>query len=108
MPGSRKEVARPVAEAHRTVDEVRRLLDEVRDPDELVARAAEVRERLQASLATLEGAVGDELRAVAAGVERTFEKDVAEAERRIRENPLGAVLVAAGLGLLAGLLVRRR
>ena len=108
MPGSRKEVARPVAEAHRTVDEVRRLLDEVRDPDDLVARAAEVRERLQASLATLEGAVGDELRAVVAGVERTFEKDVAEAERRIRENPLGAVLVAAGLGLLAGLLVRRR
>jgi len=66
MSGSRKEVARPVAEAHRTVDEVRRLLDEVRDPDELVARAAEVRERLQASLATLEGAVGAELRAVVA------------------------------------------
>lgn len=103
-----RSVAHPVAEAHRTVDDVRRLLDEVRDPEDLAARAAEVRTRLQASLATLERAVGDELRAVAAGVERTFEHDVAEAERRIRENPLGAVLVAAGLGVLVGLLVRRR
>jgi ElaB/YqjD/DUF883 family membrane-anchored ribosome-binding protein len=94
-----------------TIDHVRRLLEETTSRDDLVARADEVRARLRAAVAEVEtssraerGALG----AAATDARRSLQDELAEAERRIRENPLGAVLVAAGLGLTMGLLVRRR
>jgi ElaB/YqjD/DUF883 family membrane-anchored ribosome-binding protein len=99
------------AEARRTIEEVRRLLDETVSGEELGARLAEVRERLHGALraipAAVEGAAGD-VEAAAEHLPEALKEQVAVAERRIRENPLGAVLVAAGLGLLAGLVLRRR
>jgi ElaB/YqjD/DUF883 family membrane-anchored ribosome-binding protein len=94
-----------------TIDHVRRLLEETTAGDDLVARGNEVRARLRAALAQVEDATRarrDEAGAAATEARRSAQDELAEAERRIRENPLGAVLVAAGLGLTVGLLVRRR
>ena len=99
------------AEARRTIEEVRRLLDEAMGGEELAARLAEVRERLHVALraipAAVEGAAVD-VEAAAEHLPETLKEQMAVAERRIRENPFGAVLVAAGVGLLAGLVLRRR
>jgi ElaB/YqjD/DUF883 family membrane-anchored ribosome-binding protein len=92
------------AEALRTIDDVRRLLDETLGAGDLVARAAEARTRLEAALESLEASAREKI----AAAPRTLQEDLAEAERKIRENPLGAVLVAAGLGFLVALLMRRR
>ncbi len=89
-----------------TMDDVRRLLHET-SGDDLVARAAEVRERLRAALESVQSG-GNDLGATAGGFQRSLHEEVADAERKIRENPIGAVAVAAGLGLLLGLLLRRR
>jgi len=94
-----------------TIDHVRQLLDQATSAEDLAARAAEVRTRLQAALEAVEESVRTgraELGATASGVQRSLQEELADAERKIRENPLGAVLVAAGLGLLLGLLMRRR
>lgn len=94
-----------------TIDDVRRLLEETTSGDDLVARAAEVRARLRAALEGLEESARarrDDVSAGAAAARRSVQDELAEAERRIRENPLGAVLVAAGLGLMLGLVMRRR
>jgi len=90
-----------------TMDDVRRLLRETTSGDDLVARAAELRERLRAALESVRSG-GGEIGAAAGGFQRSLHEEVADAERKIRENPLGAVAVAAGLGLLLGLLIRRR
>src|SRR5262249_13880062 len=94
-----------------TIDQVRRLLEETTSRDDLVARADEMRARLRSAVAEVEAstrAERDALGAAAADARRSMQDELAEAERRIRENPLGAVLVAAGLGLTVGLLLRRR
>jgi len=90
-----------------TMNDVRRLLRETTGGDDLVARAAEVRERLRAALESVRSGTG-EPGAAAGGFQRSLHEEVADAERKIRENPIGAVAVAAGLGLLLGLLIRRR
>jgi ElaB/YqjD/DUF883 family membrane-anchored ribosome-binding protein len=94
-----------------TIDQVRRFLEETTSRDDLVARADEVRARLRSAVAEVEASTRAEreaLGAAAADARRSMQHELAEAERRIRENPLGAVLVAAGLGLTMGLLLRRR
>jgi len=94
-----------------TIDQVRRFLEETTSRDDLVARANEVRARLRSAVAEVEASTRAEreaLGAAAADARRSMQHELAEAERRIRENPLGAVLVAAGLGLTMGLLLRRR
>lgn len=96
--------APPTSAAHRTIDDVRRLLDEARHPDQL----AEVQERLRAALDAVEAAASETVGSVLPEASRAVADQLAEAERRIRENPLGALLVAAGLGLVAGLLLARR
>ena len=101
--GERSGSAATVA-AHRTIDDVRRLLDEARRPEHL----AEAQERLRAALDAIEAAATQAAAAVLPEPPRAIADELAEAERRIRENPLGAVLVAAGVGLLAGLLLGRR
>jgi len=98
-------------EALAAIDDVRRRLGSAQATDEIAALATELRGRLEDSLRAFETAVRagrEQAGAVASGVQRTMQEEFEEAERRIRENPLGAVLVAAGLGLLAGLLLRRR
>jgi ElaB/YqjD/DUF883 family membrane-anchored ribosome-binding protein len=93
------------------IDHIRRLLAETTSPDDLAARASEVRERLRQALETLEQSTRAgraEVLEAAAAAQRSLEDELAEAERKIRENPLGAVLVAAGIGLFLGLLIRRR
>jgi ElaB/YqjD/DUF883 family membrane-anchored ribosome-binding protein len=92
------------AAAHRTIDEVRRLLDEARHPEHF----AEVQERLRAALGAVEAAAEEAVGAAMPQASHAVADELAEAERRIRENPLGAVLVAAGVGLVAGLLLGRR
>jgi len=106
--GSERKLTAATQAAQRTIDEVRRLLDESKDGEQLAARVAEVQQRLRASIESFEDAVGH---AIAEGVARlpeSVEDELAEAERRIRENPLRAVAIAAGIGLLVGLLLRRR
>jgi ElaB/YqjD/DUF883 family membrane-anchored ribosome-binding protein len=93
------------------IDHIRRLLDEAPGADELASRAGEVRERLRQALAAVEESARSgraELLDATAAAQRSLEDELAEAEQRIRENPLGAVLVAAGIGLILGLLIRRR
>lgn len=104
--GGDRTVSAATAAAKRTVDEVRRVLEES-DHTQLAARAAEVHERLHASLAAVEAAVAG-ISEEAVNLAHGFEEELAEAEERIRENPLRAVLIAAGVGLIAGLLLRRR
>jgi ElaB/YqjD/DUF883 family membrane-anchored ribosome-binding protein len=89
---------------HRTIDDVRRMLDEARRPEHF----AEAQERLRAALDAIEAAAAQAAAAVMPEPPRALTEELAEAERRIRENPLGAVLVAAGVGLVAGLLLSRR
>ena len=89
------------------IDDVRRLLHETTSGDELLARAAQVRARLRAALEAVQ-ARGVEPGADVTGLQRSLHEEVAEAEQKIRDNPLGAVVIAAGLGLLLGLLLRRR
>lgn len=98
-------------EVRDTIDHVGRLLAEATSAEELAARAGEVRTRLRAALAAVEQAArtgGDELGAAASAAHRSVEEQLADAEEKIRGNPLGAVLVAAGAGLVLGLLLRRR
>jgi ElaB/YqjD/DUF883 family membrane-anchored ribosome-binding protein len=95
------------AAAHRTIDDVRRLLEEARNPEEIAARTAEVQERLRAALDAVEAAATHAVSALREPPQALTD-ELAEAERRIRDNPFGAVLVAAGVGLLAGLILGRR
>jgi ElaB/YqjD/DUF883 family membrane-anchored ribosome-binding protein len=101
----------PAPDVRATIDHVRRLLDETTTADDLAARAGEVRERLRRALEAVEASArtgGTELLEAASAAQRSLTDELADAERKIRENPLGAVLVAAGIGLVLGLLVRRR
>jgi ElaB/YqjD/DUF883 family membrane-anchored ribosome-binding protein len=93
------------------IDDIRRLLDDPPGADQLAARASEVRARLRAALEHLDAATRAgraEIAEVASAAQRTLQDELVEAERKIRDNPLGAIAVAAGVGLVLGLLVRRR
>ena len=103
--------ASATAAALRTIEEARRRLDDARTSGELAERIEEIRARLRTSLETVEASAKDGMASLGrleAGGERSARDEIAEAERKIRENPLGAVVVAAGLGLLVGLVLRRR
>jgi len=92
------------------IDHVRRLLAETGTADELAARAREVRDRLRLAFERVEDAAraaGAETRDAAAA-RRSLDEELADAERRIRDNPLGAVVLAAGIGLVLGMFIRRR
>ena len=96
-------------EALRAIDEVRQLLEGA-GPDDLKERAAQVRERLNAAMHGLEGVLGKEegsLGASIANTQETVAREIEAAEEHIRENPIGSVVVAAGVGFLVGLLIRR-
>jgi ElaB/YqjD/DUF883 family membrane-anchored ribosome-binding protein len=96
--------------ALQTIDDVRRRLDAASPTEDLAALAADVHARLSSAFDALEASaarvIDDITRSEA--VPRALRDEVAEAERRIRESPLAAVLVAAGIGLVAGLILRRR
>jgi ElaB/YqjD/DUF883 family membrane-anchored ribosome-binding protein len=97
------------AEALRTIDEVRSLLEGATH-DDLAERAAAVKEKLEASRQTLEGAAREASRPLGQallGAERSLREELEEVEQRIRDNPLGALLAAAGLGVLLGLVISR-
>jgi ElaB/YqjD/DUF883 family membrane-anchored ribosome-binding protein len=96
-------------EAVRTIEEVRALLESA-TPDDLHERAASVRAKLDTALGTLESVARDQGGAIAESLvqgQETIEREVASAEEKIRENPLDAVLIAAGVGFVIGLLLRR-
>ena len=97
------------AHALKTIDEVRALLESATQ-ENLAERAAAIGEKLDASRQHLEqaarqtgGSLGDAL----LGAERGLRHELDEAERSIRANPLGALLAAAALGLLLGILISR-
>ena len=90
-----------------TIDDVRNLLRETTTGDELLSRAADVRARLRAALESVQAGPADPATA-AGGFQRSLHEELADAERKIRDNPLGAVTVAAALGLLLGMFLRRR
>src|SRR5262245_10426989 len=93
------------------IDHVRRLLAETGTADELATRAREVRDRLRLAFERVEDAARTaraETRDTAATARRSLDEELADAERKIRDNPLGAVVLAAGIGLVLGMLIRRR
>ena len=90
-----------------TIDDVRHLLRETTTGDELLSRAADVRARLRAALESVQAGTVDP-EAAAGRFQRSLQEEIADAERKIRDNPIGAVAVAAGLGLLLGMFLRRR
>lgn len=106
--GSERKLTAATAAAQRTIEEVRRLLDETSDGEQLANRVREVQQRLRASMDAIEDAVGHAVSEGMAHLPQSVEDEIADAERRIRENPLRAVAIAAGIGLLVGLLLRRR
>jgi ElaB/YqjD/DUF883 family membrane-anchored ribosome-binding protein len=89
-----------------TIDDVRHLLRETTTGDELLSRAADVRARLRAALESVQA--GTDPATAARGFQRSLHEELADAERKIRDNPIGAVTVAAALGLLLGMFLRRR
>jgi ElaB/YqjD/DUF883 family membrane-anchored ribosome-binding protein len=95
--------------AAKTIAEVRELLEEA-TPQDLAERASTVREKLQAALQGLDEAVGSEAASLGEKVNegtKSLEREVEEVEGRIRNDPIGAVVLAAGVGFLFGLLIRR-
>src|SRR5262249_40891006 len=97
--------------ARDTIDQVRSALEQATSSDDLAARVSEVRDRLRAALRAVDEAIRTGragAKETASGAAGSLEKELREAERAIRDNPFGAVLLAAGLGLLVGLVVRRR
>jgi ElaB/YqjD/DUF883 family membrane-anchored ribosome-binding protein len=93
------------------IEHVRRLLAETTTADDLAARASEVRDRLRQALERVEDAARaarTETLEAAATARRSLDDELAEAAQKIRDNPLGAVALAAGIGLVLGLLIRRR
>ena len=97
------------SDAQRTVDEVRTML-EAATREDLAQRAADVNAKLaevRAALTRTAAEAGDTLRPVLREAEREFREELEVVEQRVRENPLGALLAAAGVGLLLGLAFTR-
>jgi ElaB/YqjD/DUF883 family membrane-anchored ribosome-binding protein len=91
-------------EAIQTIQEVRKLLEGASRED-LAARAATVREKLDAALGSLEEAAARREATLGESIahgRETLQHEIDAAEKRIRENPIGSVLVAAGIGYLIG------
>lgn len=68
--------------------------------EQFVEKARAVRAQLKQSLAELDAGMTHTRRQLQAGVDAAGE--------RVRDNPLAAVGIAAGVGLLLGLLLKRR
>ena len=97
------------SKAQRTVDEVRNML-EIATSEDLAERAADVKAKLAEARDVLSRAAAeasDTLRPVLVEVEKDFREEIGAVEQRVRDNPLGAVLAAAGVGLLLGLAISR-
>jgi ElaB/YqjD/DUF883 family membrane-anchored ribosome-binding protein len=95
--------------AQRAADEVRKLLD-VATSEDLAERAAEVKAKLAEARETLASAAaeaGDTLRPVLREAEKEFREEVESVEQHVRDNPVGALLAAAGVGFLLGLAFSR-
>jgi ElaB/YqjD/DUF883 family membrane-anchored ribosome-binding protein len=88
-------------EARRAVDEVQAMLEAVTHED-LAERANAVNVRLAEAREALKRAAS-EARGTLRPVLHEFNDEVEVIEQRVRENPLGALLAAAGVGLLLGL-----
>jgi len=91
--------------AQQVVDEVRRVLD-AGDSSDLAERSRMVRAKLaeaEDALAAAATEAGDTLRPVMAEVQQDFASEIKAVEEKVRENPLGALLAAAGVGVLLGL-----
>jgi ElaB/YqjD/DUF883 family membrane-anchored ribosome-binding protein len=107
---TREGLASAAAEAQRTVDEVRKLLENATHQD-LATTATAVREKLAEARAVLENAaagVESAIGPVLQKVEQEFTDEIEVIEDRIRDNPLGSLLAAAGIGLLLGIALSRK
>ena len=75
------------------------------------ALAALVRAQAEAASATVKGVVNDakdQFSQAASSVHDSATSATADLERRIEKNPLTAVLIAAGIGLVVGMMSRSR
>lgn len=109
MEESRSALEDAADNAQRVVDEVRRML-ETKNGDNIAERSRMVKARLaeaEAALAEAAAGAGDTLRPILSEVEQDFGREIEAVEQRIRDNPLGALLAAAGVGLLLGLAFSR-
>jgi ElaB/YqjD/DUF883 family membrane-anchored ribosome-binding protein len=96
-------------DAVRTIEEVRALLAAA-TPDDLHERVALMRAKLDTALGSLETVTKEQGEGIVEGLvhgKEGIESEVASVEEQIREHPLDAVLVAAGVGFVIGLLLRR-
>ena len=106
----RSAIEAAAAEAQRAADEVRRMLD-VATSEDLHERSAAVKAKLaeaRDALAHAATEAGRTLRPVLEDAEHEFRDEIEAVEKRVRDNPLGALLAAAGVGLLLGLAFSRR
>lgn len=106
----RETLVSAASDAQRTVDEVQQLLEKA-TPDDLLERATAVNEKLEQARSALKRAAADAenvLGPVLQNVEREFTEEIEAIEQRVRENPLGALLGAAGIGLLLGIALSRK
>jgi ElaB/YqjD/DUF883 family membrane-anchored ribosome-binding protein len=109
QPSNKSALEFAAGEAQRAADEVRNMLDIVTSED-LAERAADVKAKLSEARDALSRAAAeasDTLRPVLLEVEKDFHEEIGFVEQRVRDNPLGALLAAAGVGLLLGLAFSR-
>ena len=96
------ELASATVNAHGAIDEVLALLDSA-TPQDLADRVASVKQKLDAAHEALEAAhreKGGILGQTLVGLKENLREELEEVERQVRENPLGSLLAASGLGLL--------
>jgi len=109
-PISKSPLEAAASQARQTVDEVRNLLD-IATSDDLAERAADVKAKLaeaRDALARAASDASDTLRPVLLEVEDGLREEIGAVEQRVRDNPLGSLLAAAGVGLLLGLAISRK
>jgi ElaB/YqjD/DUF883 family membrane-anchored ribosome-binding protein len=106
--GDGNDARQSVADANEVIDAA---TDQTVPKEKLVRMAREARDKLNGVLSDLgakAGAAQESVRKGWAQAESSVKSGVAHTETQIKENPWAAVGIAAGVGVLLGLLINRR
>ena len=106
--GDGNDASRSVAEANEVLESAS---DQTVKNEKLVKMARDARDKLNGVLSDLGAKAGVAQQTVRKGwaqAESSVRTGVAQTETQIKENPWAAVGIAAGVGVLLGLLINRR